>query len=503
MKICFFLQRRFAYIGHEMAKLLKERYGVTDFCGYVSLRSSLEFLKNQEDIQYTGLVLEEDVYGRYREEKLDPVFLEDFEKKYGIPNLWPYINLDRVIRYNLLLRNYPHDRSAYSHEEMLRIFQVTAKAVTKFLDEEKPDCVIFSVIGNISSLLLYEVAKKRGIKTLILDAARIGNKYFWTEEYDRSTYVWDSFAKIKNSGGDEYGKLREDAEKFLSEYQKKSYYFFEKSAAFSALEKPVNRLPHFRFLLPKNLFKNFSWFFKSLFYFWQYRKDYDSVNPLWENFDKAKRKLRILIGYSGFYDSIKKEDYIFFPLHTEPEAYPMLLAPFYTDQIWLIKQVARSLPATYKLYIKDHPAMLGYRPRSFYKELKKIPNVKLINIGENSLDLIKNSKMVVTLLGTAGWEAVLSKKPVIIFGKIFYDGLSMVRRCAAIEDLPYLVKGQLEQFQYQEKELIDFIAALYKESVDLDLPKLWDVEGGGKLDQRKSELVPLVDLIASKLGFIL
>jgi hypothetical protein len=35
MKVCFYLQRRFAFLGHEMAVLLKEKYGVKDFCGYV------------------------------------------------------------------------------------------------------------------------------------------------------------------------------------------------------------------------------------------------------------------------------------------------------------------------------------------------------------------------------------------------------------------------------------------------------------------------------------
>ena len=49
MKVCFLLQRRFAYIGHKLAIILKEKYGVEDFCGYVYLRSSFEFLKKQTE----------------------------------------------------------------------------------------------------------------------------------------------------------------------------------------------------------------------------------------------------------------------------------------------------------------------------------------------------------------------------------------------------------------------------------------------------------------------
>ncbi len=33
MKGCFLLQRRFAYLAHEIAKGLKEEYGMTEFCG--------------------------------------------------------------------------------------------------------------------------------------------------------------------------------------------------------------------------------------------------------------------------------------------------------------------------------------------------------------------------------------------------------------------------------------------------------------------------------------
>src|SRR3989338_5993891 len=199
MKICFFLQRRFAYIGHRMAVLLKQKYGVDKFCGYVSLLPSYQFLKSQKEIQYANLILDEEIFNRYKDEPLDIDYIKNFEKQYGVPNLWLYISTDRVVRYGQLVREYPNDISQYSHEEMLRIFQVISKAVVEFLDKEKPDCVFISVVGSIASLLLYYVAKKRGIKTLILDNARIGNKYFLSEYYDSSSYLNESFKSFKQN----------------------------------------------------------------------------------------------------------------------------------------------------------------------------------------------------------------------------------------------------------------------------------------------------------------
>ena len=71
IKACMFMKRRFAYAGHAMAMVLQKKYGVKDFCGYTSLRSSLNFLQSQKDIHYSELALDEDVHKLYRKEKLD------------------------------------------------------------------------------------------------------------------------------------------------------------------------------------------------------------------------------------------------------------------------------------------------------------------------------------------------------------------------------------------------------------------------------------------------
>lgn len=495
MKVGFFLQRRFAYVGHEMARLLKERYGVSEFCGYVGMRSSYEFLKNQKDISYTSLVLEDDVYAQYRDEKTDLDFLRKLELKTVPPTLWRYICLDRVVRYGQLVREYPHDTAPYTHDEMLRIVQVTAKEVARFLDTERPDVLMFSVIGNISSLLLYNLAKERGVRTLIIDSARIGNKFFVSEEYDHSTYLEQTFKRIRASGS----PRREEARELLARFQKESRYYLENSQAmghFSQVRKPSV----LKDLSLTRLWKIFFSFFALTREYMRFKNDYVTLNPLLAFTDKLRRKGRLLRGYADLYDRAEEGgQFVYFPLHSEPEAYPSLLAPAYTDQVWLIEQIARSIPAHMTLYVKDHPVMLGYRRRSFYKRIKKLPNVKLIDARSDSLSLIKKSKMVITILGTAGWEAVLLKKPVIIFGKVFYQHVPCAKRCESIEELPALVNDLLTTFTYDEEVLTDFIAALLEESVDVDIVHMWDVERGARIVERRDELIPLVDLIASKL----
>ena len=499
MKACLQLQRRFAYVGHAMAIAFKERYGIKDFCGYVYLRPSLEFLKSQTDIKYSGFLLDEEMFKKYKDEKLDLNFLKNLEKEYGLPNLWPYIELDRVVRYNLLLREYPHDTPYYSHEEMMRILQAEAKAMIKFIDDEKPDFIIFSVIASIGSLLLYSMAKKRGVRTFLFRTARVGTKYSITEDYNKMDYIEKTFSEIKK-GGKPYQDCVKQAEEFLKKFRDNPS---PHSVMDTPKKRPITRQKQFNFLAFNKIFKSAGWFIKSFYVYFsdKNRNDHSTIKPWHIILDRIKRKVRVLIGFGDFYDEIDlSEDFAFFPLHLEPEMAVSLFAPFYTDQIWLIKQIARSLPVHYKLYVKEHPAMFGYRPRRYYKELKKIPNVKLIKPAVVSFDLIKNAKLLVTLSSTAGWEALLLKKPLVTFGNGLYNTISMVKKCDVIENLPQIIKEQLENFHYDENELISFIAAIFKESADINLVQIWDIEGDSKMEEKKEAVIPLVDLIASKLN---
>ena len=55
--------------------------------------------------------------------KLDIEYLHFLEKEYGIPNLWPYLHIDRVVMHGQLIREYPHDQPLLSHEEMMRLLR--------------------------------------------------------------------------------------------------------------------------------------------------------------------------------------------------------------------------------------------------------------------------------------------------------------------------------------------------------------------------------------------
>lgn len=496
MKGCFLLQRRFAYIGHFIAQHLKESYGVDKFCGYTYLRSSYEFLKSQQDVTYTTLLSDEDIHARYEQEKLDPAYLDFLEKKFGIPFLWPFLAVDRVLMSNQLVREYPHDKSEYTHEEMLRILQVHARAIIRMLDEERPDFVFFSILGGVGSYLLYQIAKTYGIKTIFVLMTGLRDRYILSERYDSFTWADKKFMTEREAL--KASPAWKDAVAYIEHFRKQPGPYLDRS---TPEMQSVTRLKQFKFLNPKNAVRSLRTFSRNVVthFTGHERFDYSYVSPWNYLKDMAMRKLRNLIGADDLYDEFNpNENFAFFPLHLEPEVSLLLQAPNYTDQMNLIRQIARSLPVRFKLLVKEHPLMAEYRPRAFYKKLKNIPNVKLISPTISSYAITPMAKLIFTITGTIGWEGLMLKKPIITFGHWFYNSMPMVKFCREIETLPTLVKEQLDHYTHDEEELLAMTAAIFDDSAKVNLAYLWEEESD--FGKKKEGVRPLADLLAKKLG---
>lgn len=496
MKICFVLPRRFAFVGNYMAMNLQEKYQGVEFCAYVYLRSSYEYLKRQTDVKYTGMILDEDIHEEYKKEKLDVEFLKNLEKELGIPYLWPFIAVDRITMFNQLVREYPYDTPRYTHEEMLRKLQVTAKRVKEFLDREKPDYVVFSAVGAIGHMLLNYMALKRGIRALHIVTTSLKDRFAVSDRYDSVSDVDKVFKQ--NMAAGKRGPWYDAAQKYLAEFREAPHPY---DSDVTPDKQPVKRAAQLSFLAPLNFVRSVRWFGHLIYEHLTtpYKRDYSYIPPGYYLLDRFKRKLRNAIGVEDLYEKFEpKDDFVFFPLHYEPEVSLLLLAPYATDQLNVIKQIARSLPVTYKLVVKEHPLMVIYRPRSFYKELKKIPNVKLINPSIPSWHIIPHAKLITTITGSAGWEGMLFKKPVISFGDQFYNVLSMVKRSRDYEQLPHLIKMQLENFKYDEEELLQYIAGVLEDAAELPFAHIWEQEPDEA--KKKEGLKPLSDKLAQKMG---
>ena len=380
---------------------------------------------------------------------------------------------------------------------------MTAKKIIAFLDTEKPTFVFLPAVGSLAPLLLYEIARKKGIPVFLGEFSRFKNHYMITENPRGFSSLRERFLKIKNKEVRPPKQTAEYAKSLIRSYQEQPTVYDETA---TPDRQPISRHKQLKFLLPSNLYQPIYWFLKTLtdYYFGRQTKDYTQINPWFYLIDRLRKKCRVLIGYDDLYDTMdENEDFAYFSLSLEPELNLLFYSPFATDQINVIRQLAQSLPVHYKLYVKEHPHMVGDRPRRFYKAIKKMPNVKLIHPSVKNFDIIQKSKLVATVNGTAGWEAVLFKKPSITFGEVFYNPLSMVKYCTSMHDLAAIVKEQLESFSYYEQELHNFVMALLVDTVPVDMIQLWERrDRQTDIDKMAQAVEPLVDLIAKKLKLI-
>lgn len=109
--------------------------------------------------------------------------------------------------------------------------------------------------------------------------------------------------------------------------------------------------------------------------------------------------------------------FVFYPLHLEPELAFQSLSPEYFYQLSSIAAVARDLPAGAVLVVKEHLNAIGSRPDNFYEQITAFKNVKMLDPSEFGLSVVRQAKAVVTVSGTAGFEAAAMGKPVISFGR--------------------------------------------------------------------------------------
>lgn len=138
--------------------------------------------------------------------------------------------------------------------------------------------------------------------------------------------------------------------------------------------------------------------------------------------------------YYNYFISEKKislnDKYIYFALHVEPERTVSPEGGLFHNQIRAIKLLSRSLPKNFKIYVKEHPNefwlrdacidTLYFKGINFYKEIRKIKNVKLLNNNVSPDELIKHSFCTATITGTSGWEAIKMRKKTIAFGFPWY-----------------------------------------------------------------------------------
>lgn len=159
---------------------------------------------------------------------------------------------------------------------------------------------------------------------------------------------------------------------------------------------------------------------------------------------------------------LENEKFVYFPFYSGKETSYLTNDPYWAkNEPSLIEEVANSLPVGFWLYTKEHPYNPGDLSLFQLRKLQKILNVRVLHPSLPSQDLINKSYAVVVLQGTAGWEAFLSRKPVVALSTTYYTYSPLAHKVGNISQLHSVLWNAIKQgsaiYDSREDEWLWFI----------------------------------------------
>ena len=443
MKDRILIYQDYAMHNFGLAKMLQKKHDCDLFAIFDVTDNMNKFFQKQKIVKYEKTWFLYDYIKKSHKPDLD--YLSQFEKKYGI-ELWKLANNDRIFfKYNMYYN--------FSENEILSILEQECRLFENIIETIKPDFVIFSTTNSGRMEIFYQLCLKLGIKILMLNATRLGGRVFINEETEKIDYFEKEIhEKVKNRSIDDMRDILykthsfDDALKYTSQFLKTKKMALKAGINFFLFSKNSNLKTHYTYYGRRKI----KIFFITIFW-------------------SLKKRYRLYLINKNLSRTIDDEKFIFFPLITEPERGLLIGAPFHTNLIELVTHIAKSLPVGYKLYVKDHQSMdtRDWRSFSFYKKIMNLPNVKMLHHIIHPKNILPKCSMVITIGGTAGFEAAFYEKPTITFVDTLYSSLKSVEILNDTKELPQLIQKQLNA-KFDLSDLNNFVSVLEKSSFAFD-----------------------------------
>lgn len=414
-KILFWLGKNFLIYG--MINKLQEQL---DFEKYTIIDTPVninDFFDEQELIKFSKKWNYDELVD-IKKENFDIEYLKDFENRYGI-NLWNLVYTDRLFyqKYNKYYQ--------FSHNQIISLLEQECKLYEKILEESKPDIFLINIIVSHNALLLYHMCKKKNIPVLTLEPTHFKNRL---EVKDEINLKIDS--KEYNSIKETKNRNKEELLEFLKDYKPHVY---QKENSVSKVEK-ISAAAKFLVNRKDEVEKHYANYGKS--------KSNILTRGTATRHKIRKKKNEEFLEKNAIKEITDSEKFVYFPLTYEPERQILLGAPFHSNQIAIIENIAKSVPIDHFLYVKEHPGMAtaGWRDPDYYQQILELPNVKLIHPSITNEEMIEKTSLVITVRGTPALEAAFYGKPSITFSQNSgYSELPSVKTVSKMEELPEII----------------------------------------------------------------
>jgi len=297
-------------------------------------------------------------------------------------------------------------------DEQLRRAATIVSIYRAFLEKERPDYMVFPDLEVVDGFLLLALCKSMGITPLYYVGMRsLGGGFFSADCYEQLPKYFGPISDVH----------KEQARACLNRFI---------SGKSCDLDAPLQSEPaDFK---PLPLWRRIG---LAIWMHFKYERRYAGEDG-WVNRIKAN-VARHLNAYRKWYFKrfqlrwfhLRDETtplpakYVLYALQYTPESSINGLEPYYVDQMRAMDLLLAGMPSDHRLIVKEHPAIVGVRPDSFYRELRRKPGVLLAAPGLSTKRLIEEASLVASVTGTIGFESYLMDRPCLLFGRNFFSHL--------------------------------------------------------------------------------
>jgi len=341
----------------------------------------------------------------------------------------------------------------YLAEEYQKVFKYFVKKWISVIQSTKPDIVVFDGTPHlIFDYALYWVAKKKEIRTILFSSIPETN-YIFTR--DSIFYDEDADKRLFPEAIDKKKPPKEI--KDIITNKKKNY---KKGKPKYKKEKEDNIPKSYPKL--ENVFK----FLLSSLYRPKLVTKYITDKVSHRKFWIKKRKKYKQLSITPALDS----EYIYIPLHFQPERTTSPEGGKFVNQIKLIRLIRKANREKTKLYVKEHPSQFrlrnGWLGRSnnYYEQILHIDDTRLISLDADPFDLIDNAKCVISVAGTSSLEAIVRGTPASISGyPWYYPG--MMYHTRDYRSMSKFLEEALHNMELSKSRLFSFLHSIIEVSL--------------------------------------
>jgi hypothetical protein len=145
--------------------------------------------------------------------------------------------------------------------------------------------------------------------------------------------------------------------------------------------------------------------------------------------------------------------FAYFPLHLQPELTTSTLGGVFQDQLHAIELLSSLLGEEWLILVKENPKQTHFQRRDlFFRRLAGLANVRLVPSGYSTYKLMRWAQFVSTISGTACWEAVKGGKKCLVFGKAWFSGLPGVYTYAEDFDFQAFLDATKQELRFEDLE---------------------------------------------------